>query len=107
MKRTASLAILVLASSSFSSSGQEARYGCLSETNKLLESVGLSEDKIERKQDFTEYAGGRARRVAGYHVRVWPKDCQGQFMIDMNGACQVTNTYSTGDCAFQGHDQAQ
>ncbi len=89
--------------------GQEARYGCTSEINAVLTSAGLDQYNINRRQDLEERTPARRgrSRVTGLHVWVWPQDCKGQLIIDLNTACQVTNTYTTGECQFDGHDHAQ
>ena len=88
--------------------GQEARYGCAREINDLLTSIGLDQKNIERQQDLREITPARGRsRVTGLHVWVWPKDGQGQLIVDLTTACQVTNTYPTGDCRFEGHDYTE
>ena len=103
------LAALVLAGFPAAGLGQEARYGCAREINAVLASAGLDQYDIDRRQDLEERTPrrGARSRVTGLHVWIWPKDCKGQLIIDLNTACQVTNTYTTGACRFEGHDHAQ
>lgn len=107
MRPAITLAILTIAALPSPGFGQEAKYGCSREITGFLQSVGLTKDKIDRRQDLTEYTPAQRRRVVGLHVWIWPKDCDGRFIVDLNTACQVTNTYSTGDCRFEGQDHAE
>ena len=107
MKAAAALAILIALAISWSASALEARAGCTSEVAEVLQSVGLSDNNIRRKQDLRQFVGGSRRRVSGLHIWVWPRDCDGRFIIYLDRICRVTNTYTMGECRFEGHDHVE
>ena len=107
MKAAAALAILIALAIPWSASAQEARAGCTREVSEVLQSVGLSDNNIRRKQDLRQFVGGSRRRVSGLHIWVWPRDCDGRFIIYLDRICRVTNTYTMGECRFEGHDHVE
>lgn len=100
-------AVLTLAALPSASLAQEARGGCDREINAVLESVGLNDRNIRRRQVLRQFGSNRRRLVTGLHVWIWPEECDGRFIIDFDRICQVTNTYSTGECSFEGQDYVQ
>ncbi len=100
-------AVLTCAALPTASLGQEARGGCDREINAVLQSVGLNDRNIRRRQVLRQFGSNRRRLVTGLHVWIWPEDCDGRFIIDFDRTCQVTNTYTTGECSFEGQDYVQ
>ncbi len=107
MKAAPLLAILTALVIPWPAFAQEARAGCTSQVAEVLQSVGLSDNNIRRKQDLRQYVGGSRRRVSGLHIWVWPRDCDGRFVIYLDRICRVTNTYTMGECRFEGHDHVE
>ena len=107
MKALAAPVILITLGISSPSLAQEARAGCTREVSEVLQSVGLTDNNIRRKQDLRQYVGGSRRRVSGLHIWVWPRDCDGRFIIYLDRVCRVTNTYTMGECRFEGHDHVE
>jgi len=100
-------AVLTIATLPSAGLAQEARGGCDREINAVLESVGLNDRNIRRRQVLRQFGSNRRRLVTGLHVWIWPEECDGRFIIDFDRICRVTNTYSTGECAFEGQNYVQ
>lgn len=100
-------AVLAVAAPPSAGYAQEARAGCDRQINEVLESVGLNDRNIRRRQVLRQFNSNRRRNVTGLHVWIWPEECDGRFIIDFDRICRVTNTYTTGECAFEGQNYVQ
>ncbi len=72
---------------------------CKPVVEQVIDDRGIDRDNITKIEYLTYYISD-SEAGEDYHFQAWMnfKNCKGNFVVDMNRACQIDKAYSMGNC---------